>query len=287
MKIHHLNCGSVRTIDATYDGPAPAPAVNHCLLVETDRDGLVLVETGLGLGDVRDPEGTLGADWVEMAAPVLDEEETAVRQVARLGLDPSDVRHILVTHLDVDHCGGLPDFPGARVHVLADELAAARAETPSRRYRPAHWAHEPHWVTYDTDGPARPETAEDWFGFAALRPRGLPPEFRLVPLGGHTAGHTGVAVHRGDRWLLHCGDAYYYHREMGPTKEPHPLLDVVQTDSEVHRDLRLGTQARLRELVREHADEIEVFSAHDPWEFARLARPRALGIGPWAAPDAG
>ncbi|MQY10766.1 putative metallo-hydrolase [Streptomyces sp. RB5] len=266
MQIHHLNCGSVRTIDATYDGPAPAPAVNHCLLVETDRDGLVLVETGLGLADVRDPDGTLGADWVEMAAPVLDEEETAVRQIARLGFDPSDVRHILVTHLDVDHCGGLPDFPGARVHVLAAELAAARAEAPSRRYRPAHWAHEPHWVTYGGE-----ETAGDWFGFTAVRPRGLPDEFRLVPLGGHTAGHTGVAVHRGEGWLLHCGDAYYYHREMAETKEPHPLLDLVQTGSEVHRDLRLGTQARLRELVREHADEVALFSAHDPWEYARLA----------------
>ncbi|MFF8599715.1 MBL fold metallo-hydrolase [Streptomyces sp. NPDC015232] len=277
MKIHHLNCGSVRTIDATYDGPAPAPAVNHCLLVETDRDGLVLVETGLGLGDVRDPEGTLGADWIEMAAPVLDEDETAVRQVARLGFDPSDVRHVLLTHLDVDHCGGLPDFPGADVHVLADELAAAHAGAASGRYRPAHWAHGPRWVTYASGagaggGPgAQVQAPEDWFGFGSFRPHGLPPEFRLVPLGGHTAGHTGIAVDRGDRWLLHCGDAYYYHREMGDTKEPHPLMDVVQTGSEVHRDLRLGTQARLRELVREHGDRVEVFSAHDPWEFARLA----------------
>ncbi|NJP49815.1 MBL fold metallo-hydrolase [Streptomyces sp. SBST2-5] len=278
MKIHHLNCGSVRTIDATYDGPPSAPAVNHCLLVETDRDGLVLVETGLGLGDIRDPDGSLGADWTEMAAPVLDEQETAVRQVARLGFDPADVRHILLTHLDVDHCGGLPDFPGARVHVLADELAAALAEAPSLRYRLAHWAHGPHWVTYDTGAAGRAGTTEDWFGFTALRPRGLPPEFRLVPLGGHTAGHTGVAVHRGDRWLLHCGDAYYYHREMEEAGEPHPLLDLVQTRSEVHRDLRLATQARLRQLIREHPEEIELFSAHDPWEFARLTRPQASGL---------
>ncbi|MFF6778795.1 MBL fold metallo-hydrolase [Streptomyces sp. NPDC012637] len=271
MKIHHLNCGSVRTVDPTYDGPAPAPAVNHCLLVETDDDGLVLVETGLGLGDVRDPEASLGADWIAMAGPALDEEETAVRQVARLGLDPADVRHVLLTHLDVDHCGGLPDFPRARVHLLAAELAAARADAPGDRYRAAHWAHGPRWVTYDPEGGA---TTEDWFGFTSVLLDGLPPGFRLVPLGGHTAGHTGVAVRDGDRWLLHCGDAYYYHREMAAAKEPHPLMDLVQTRSEVHRDLRLGTQARLRELVREHGDEVEVFSAHDPWEFARLRAAR-------------
>ena len=67
MKIHHLNCGSVAMIEATYAGPPPAHAVNHCLLIETDSDGLVLAETGLGLDDVRDPAGTLGAAWVDMA----------------------------------------------------------------------------------------------------------------------------------------------------------------------------------------------------------------------------
>lgn len=263
MKIHHLNCGSLRQIEATYAGPAPAAAVNHCLLVETASEGLVLVETGLGLGDIRDPAGTLGADWVTMAAPVLDEDETAIRQVSRLGYAPADVRHIILTHLDVDHCGGLPDFPHAKVHVLAAELAAVRDEGSNYRYREAHWAHGPDWVTYHPDG------EEDWFGFEATPVAGLSADFKLIPLGGHTAGHTGVAVRDDDRWLLHCGDAYYYHRELTRPHHPHPIMDVVQTSSEVHHDLRVGTQARLRELVRDHADEVSVFSAHDPWEFSR------------------
>lgn len=58
MKIHHLNCGSVREIDPTYEGLPSTPAVNHCLLVQTDNE-LVLVETGLGLDDVRRPHETL------------------------------------------------------------------------------------------------------------------------------------------------------------------------------------------------------------------------------------
>ncbi|WP_280239236.1 MBL fold metallo-hydrolase [Nocardia abscessus] len=264
MTVHHLNCGSVRQIEATYDGLAPAHAVNHCLLVETASDGLVLIETGIGLDDVRDPAGTLGADWVAMSQPVLSEDETAVRQVQRLGYDPEDVRHVILTHLDVDHCGGLPDFPHARVHVLAAELAAARAEAPSFRYRSAHWAHDPHWVTYPKDPTGK------WFGFDAIQPKDLPDDFQLIPLGGHTAGHTGVAVREGERWLLHCGDAYYYHRELDPQPQPHPILDIVQTSAEVHHDLRVGTQARLRELHRDHGHEVTLLSAHDPWEFQRF-----------------
>jgi glyoxylase-like metal-dependent hydrolase (beta-lactamase superfamily II) len=263
MKIHHLNCGSVRQIEPTYEGLPSAPAVNHCLLVETDS-GLVLVETGLGLDDIRHPADTLGAAWVEMAEPALREDETAIRQIERKGFDPRDVRHVIVTHLDVDHCGGLPDFPQAAVHVLAAELRAAVAEAPSRRYRPAHWAHGPQWRTYESTG-------DDWFGFTAVQPDGLPEEIKLVPMSGHTAGHTGVAVHDGSRWLLHCGDAYYYHRELDEKPETHPILDIVQTMSEVDHDERINTQSKLRALARDHAQDVTLFSAHDPWEFGRLA----------------
>ncbi|GAB3136269.1 MBL fold metallo-hydrolase [Microbispora hainanensis] len=269
MKIHHLNCGSMRKLEPIDDGLPSAHAVAHCLLVETDRDGLVLVEAGLGLGNVRDPAGSLAADWTEMVEPVLDPAETAVRQVERLGYAPADVRHILLTHLDVDHSGGLPDFPDARVHVLEEELTAALAEAPSRRYRPAHWAHGPRWETYGTGA------GEEWFGFGGVRrPHGLPADFLLVPLGGHTAGHAAVAVRDGGRWLLHAGDAYFYHGELRADEpQPHPLLDLVQTGSQVDAELRLRNRDRLRGLVRDHADEVEVFSAHDPWELRRYTSP--------------
>ncbi|MFD4153156.1 hypothetical protein ACFWR4_10420 [Streptomyces hydrogenans] len=39
-------------------GPAAgAPAaVYHCLLIETDTDGLILADTSLGAADLRDPD---------------------------------------------------------------------------------------------------------------------------------------------------------------------------------------------------------------------------------------
>ena len=264
MKVHHLNCGSVRMIEPTYEGPAPAHTVNHCLLLETDSDGLVLVETGIGLLDIRDPDEVLGAAWVETSQPVLAAEETAIRQVEGLGFSAADVRHIFLTHLDGDHCGGLPDFPDAQVHLLGTEIETALTQAPSARYRPAHWAHRPNWVPYT------PETNDRWFGFTAQQARGLSAEILLVPLGGHTEGHTGIAVRTGEKWILHCGDAYYYHRELQPDPETHPLLNWVQTTYEINHDLRLGTQARLRELVRDHGDEVTLIAAHDPWDLQRL-----------------
>jgi glyoxylase-like metal-dependent hydrolase (beta-lactamase superfamily II) len=262
MKIHHLNLGSLRTIEPTNGPSAPAPIVCHSLLIETDDRGLLLIETGLGSADVLRPTESLDPDWVALAEPVLDPAQTAVHQITNLGYDVADVRDIALTHLDVDHSGGLPDFPHARIHLLEAELHAALAEAPSRRYRPTHWAHDPHWITYHRDG------GHDWFGFPGARPLvGLPPDILLVPLDGHSAGHAGVAVREGDRWLLHAGDAYYYHHELDADRpHGHPLMDIVQRQAQVDQVARLNTQDRLRALVRDHGDQITVVSAHDPWE---------------------
>ncbi|MEV6755237.1 MBL fold metallo-hydrolase [Streptomyces sp. NPDC051214] len=266
MKVHHLNCGSMLKIEPTYDGPPPLHAVCHCLLVETDTEGLVLVESGLGRDDVRSPLASLDPDWTEFAAPELDFAETALSQVERLGYAASDVRHIALTHLDVDHSGGLPDFPEARVHLMAAELTAALTEAPSRRYRPAHWAHGPRWETYEEG------VGEDWAGFSGVRQlTGLGEEFLIVPLGGHSAGHAAVAVRDRGRWLVHAGDAYFYHREIAAeAPHSHPLMDIIQLDAQVDAELRVANQGRLREIATRTA-EFTVLNAHDPWDYLRLA----------------
>ncbi|WP_051484150.1 MBL fold metallo-hydrolase [Rhizobium sp. CF080] len=59
-------------------------------------------------------------------------EDTAAWQIQSLGYPARDVRHIVLTHLDFDHAGGIADFPRARIHVLTDEyLNLERRESQS------------------------------------------------------------------------------------------------------------------------------------------------------------
>jgi len=278
MRVHHLNCISTCPLGGKLMDDRAATFLErgelscHCVLVETP-DSLVLIDTGLGRLDVLDPRSRLSKVFLGLVRPEFREEMTAVRQIERLGFRPSDVRHIVLTHLDFDHAGGLDDFPHATVHLLAAEhdAAVARETMLDRmRYRPQQWSTRPGWHLYT------PGDGESWYGFEAVRDlAGLPPEILLVPLRGHTYGHAGVAVRRnGDEsgWLLCAGDAYFFHREMDP-KDPWctPGLRVYQWMMEKDRAARLRNQTRLRELRRAHRHEIEIFCSHDVREFERLS----------------
>lgn len=250
----------------------------HCLLLETDS-GLVLVDTGLGLRDVLDPRGRLSHFFLALLSPDFRADMTARRQVEWLGFSARDVRHIVLTHLDFDHAGGLDDFPDATVHLMRNERdCAAEQKTwlDRQRFRPQQWSSRSRWRVYQAG------EGDNWFGFNAVRQLdGLPPEIALVPLAGHTFGHAGVAIDTGAGWLLQAGDAYFCHREMD-LADPActPGLRFYQAMMEKNRKARLWNQQRLRDLKRERGAEIDVFCAHDPHEFERFAdRPLSEPAG--------
>src|SRR4051794_30627432 len=100
FKIHHLNCGTLCPPGGRLVNRSPAKLVCHCLLIETDQ-GLLLVDTGFGLKEVTYPGRFIRPGLSQLIRPKLDESETAIRQVEKLGFSRKDVRHIIVTHLDV------------------------------------------------------------------------------------------------------------------------------------------------------------------------------------------
>lgn len=283
MRIHHLNCGTDCPLGGRlFDGASKGLTgrlVCHCLLIETDRHGLILIDTGYGLQDVLHPHAPPPARITRTMRTMLNiqlrQEETAYRQIQRLGFDPVDVRHIILTHLDFDHAGGLEDFPQATIHLMDAEYQSAsgprRGFVMRNRYRPAQWDRIQQWRRYGADG-------ESWFGFGSVRDlQGLPPEILLVPLPGHTWGHAGVAINSGDRWLLHAGDAYFYRGEMRSARRRcTPGLRGYQTMMEVDRRARLDNQARLRSLSIEQRDRVSVLCAHDRVEFEQAVAGRLL-----------
>jgi glyoxylase-like metal-dependent hydrolase (beta-lactamase superfamily II) len=245
-------------------GPwAPAPMCCHCLLIEGDH-GLILVDSGLGVEDITDPK-RLGLLFNWTIRPRLEVAETALRQVVDLGFRPTDLRHIIPTHLDLDHAGGLGDFPDATVHVFAPELRAAREPTlwERGRYRMAQLREVVNWAPLHVDG-------EEWFGFASVRALpGTRDDVLLIPLAGHSRGHCGVAVRAPEGWLLHCGDAYFHRSEVAPCGGLAPLgLRLFESLVNVDGAARRANQERLRQLTRATMGAVRLICSHDPAELA-------------------
>jgi glyoxylase-like metal-dependent hydrolase (beta-lactamase superfamily II) len=251
VKVHHLNCGTLYPLGC-------GTMVCHVLLVESDN-GLVLIDSGFGSKDCADPARQLGPAR-RLIRPVLDDAETAVNQVEQLGFRRDDVRHIVVTHFDPDHIGGISDFPEAQIHVTAAEaLSALRAPSVSEkiRFRAVQWAHGPAIVEHTPDG-------EKWRGFAAAKElEKVSPGIALISLPGHTRGHACVAVDAGHRWVLHCGDAYFHHGTVDGTAAMPRALATFEKATAFDWKMVQQNHARLVELYRRREHDMFMVCSHD------------------------
>ncbi len=234
MSIRILNCGTMHPYFPMIDNGIT------CLLVETD-DGLVLVDTGFGVGDYLHPGRFMRIFLAALRSP-RDVNETALYQIQRLGYQATEVRHIVMTHLHIDHAGGLPDFPYAKVHIYQPEYQHITGGHSGWEYIKAHWAHHPHWSIHSLTG-------EHWYDLDAIQIEGLSPEIWLIPLTGHTAGHCAVAVRAETGWILHGGDAVPYNMKVD---------DVPDWISK----LIIGPHVPgIREFMKKHP-EVRVVGAH-------------------------
>ncbi|MEU8900670.1 MBL fold metallo-hydrolase [Nocardia sp. NPDC048505] len=256
MKVHHLNCGSMRlpTVDL----------ICHVLLVETG-DGLVLVDTGHGLQDAADPARRLGLVR-HFNRPACDPAETAAKQVEDLGFRREDVRHIVLTHFDSDHAGGLADFPEAQVHLTDAEWEGAIGSPTwfeRQRFRSPQWAHNPKFVRYTPAG-------EAWRGFAAAQElTAIAPGIVLIAMPGHSRGHAAVAVDAGHRWVLHCGDAFYHQGTLDGGRPVPRMLTMMEDFTAYDRKQVRDNHSRLSELYLRGESDLLLACSHDPLMFEK------------------
>ena len=111
-----------------------------------------------------------------------------------LGHEPDDVTDIALTHLDLDHAGGIGDFPKPGSTCTPPSSMPHSTRGGEGRYVPGQWANGPEWMPH-------PDGGDDWFGFRSVTALG--DDVVLVPLHGHSRGHQGVAVARPDGgWLF-------------------------------------------------------------------------------------
>ena len=127
--------------------------------------------------------------------------------LAAAGVAPGDVTHLVMTHLHSDHVGGLIDGEGRRVFENA-ELVSGRGDWD-------HFTSDAYEATLKGRALAGFQVARRSIEPYADRRREIDgegealPGVSLIPLPGHTPGHSGVMVSDGDAQLLIWGDTIH------------------------------------------------------------------------------
>jgi len=220
--------------------------------------GVVLVDSGLG---EEFPE-QMKSWWVyrffqKLLPEEFDRSQSALQQIKNMGIDPRDVRFIVVTHLHFDHAGGLRDFPNAKVVLSRDEWNYAHVN----RWRAAFLRgvrseqlegleSRLQFVTYKNKyGPF--EGSYDLFGDGAIL---------LLPTHGHTPGHQSVLVTLSSgRKVLITGDAAWVKENY---EWPAPKSWLVRS---LEEDQKKTWESLLRiKKFHEQNPNALIFPGHDP-----------------------
>lgn len=187
--------------------------------------------------------------------------DTARAQLHRDGVRPSEIRWIILSHLDPDHTGGLRDFPNARIICSRAALDVASAHSVGAALRGRLF---PRLLPLDFAQRANavPETGPPLGPFPWTHDLFEDGSIVLVPLPGHAIGHIGalLRVDSGEKWFL-VADAIW---SVGGLSRWGILHEVVAIDRAAQRATRRGLAAFAEE------NDVLVLPSHCPETALRM-----------------
>lgn len=98
-------------------------------------------------GNAKEVSEDMHAHWgsvVSAYEPVMGRQENCIDQLKNIGVDPSTIKNVLVSHLHLDHSGGVGRFPNANYLVQKKEYEYA--------FNP-DWFSKPAYIRKDFDKP--------------------------------------------------------------------------------------------------------------------------------------
>jgi glyoxylase-like metal-dependent hydrolase (beta-lactamase superfamily II) len=213
--------------DHDLDIPIPSFLVEH-------QKGLVLFDTGCAPEVAVDPEGYWGVATKFLRNIRYSRDLVVDRQIKQHGYKPADVKYVVVSHLHLDHSGGLKLFPGAQFLVMQGELP--HAYWPDRRARSAFILND----LVPTRGFDWKELAgdTDLFGDGSLM---------MLKTAGHTPGECSLMVRLKQGSVILTGDTIHIRPQVDSLAAMESDYDIPQASASIKRlrDMRDRGEARL------------------------------------------
>lgn len=213
QRLYILNCGEGVAGDISRWSPGvnvgqSMPFADSCYLIR-HAQGWLLWDTGLADAVAAMPEGLRPSD---PRAITWHRPRTLAAQIDELGLKPSDIRYVAVSHSHPDHIGNVDMFPNAMLLVQKAEYESPTGS--ALRSRPVGT------VTLL-------EGDRDVFGDGSVT---------ILSTPGHTVGHQSLLVKlpRTGAVLL-SGDAAHFRDNWDQRRVPSINFDARQTSASMQR----------------------------------------------------
>ncbi|HEY7355464.1 MAG TPA: MBL fold metallo-hydrolase [Ktedonobacterales bacterium] len=198
----------------------------------------------------------------------LRPELAVITQLARYGLEPHDIRHVIISHFHADHIAGLRDFPQAALivhHAAFDDVTRRRGLAALWRgvipaLLPDDFKERVTVLSAFADAPLPAlGAAHDLFRDGSLR---------LVPLPGHARGQMGLLAQTERGPLFFAADGCWLSRSVRERRPPHPLTYLFVDD----------VRAVSATIERLHAfrviwPNVTLVPSHCPEAYAREVEP--------------
>ena len=282
MRIHAIQTGTVKIKTAQVEGRGHG--LRRQLAVYTDRnwtewlptyawaiehpEGVIVVDTGQGVHLLETPASYHPFLRWEVVFRIEREEEVGP-QLRALGIGPRDVKKVVLTHLHIDHDGGLAHFPYSEIIVASGELGTASGWAGRiRGYLPNRW---PSWF----DPAPLNLMAEPYGSFTRSRRLTHSGDVVAVATPGHTADHVSILVQEDDTTIFLAGDTSYNENLMLAGS-----VDGVTPDERMSR----ATLGAIRSFAQSRPTVY--LPTHDPQSGNRLANRRLVEVPDRFAPQA-
>lgn len=216
-------------------------------LIQHPTEGAILYDTGYAehFHHATRPFPERLYAW---ATPMhLKPSEPAKVQCAARGINPEDVRYIVLSHLHGDHIAGLRDFPKARFILLPEAWEAIKGLSRFAAVRkgvlpgllPDDFADRLHPLLMEESVALPPECAPFERGFD-LFGDGL---LLLTALPGHAPGQIGLFARADDGFKFLVADAAWHSVSYREGVMPHPLVRRLFPDVRAYEATLLKIQA--------------------------------------------
>jgi glyoxylase-like metal-dependent hydrolase (beta-lactamase superfamily II) len=215
------------------------------VLITHEQHGHILFDTGYSPRFLQETKSFPFSLYAMMTPVYVHGDETAAGQLKRMGINPEEIKFVIISHFHADHVSGLRDFSNARYVCLSSEYQAIKVLGQSSSFTAVRHAFIPSLLPDDFDQRVLIIDDEGFKTPGGRYVRHLDVKYApfdvgfdlfqdgsllIVPLPGHTPGHLGCFVtdKNQERYFM-VGDACWHSKSYrGHTAELHdPKGDII------------------------------------------------------------